>query len=82
MHLLVTEPTPIPFRIEIYEGNGRGELKSDPPLPEHKVGNAANVLWTGFRHWIPLLKEFKVLANEDPESVALTNIIRSAGLDI
>lgn len=80
--LLVTDPTPIPFCIDICEGNGLGQPKSDPPLPEERIGNAANVIWTGFRHWIPLIKEFKIFTSGDPEYIALAAILGAVGLDI
>jgi len=56
----VTNPVPIPFRVDILVGDG-----------ESGKGNAVAFIYNAFQEWVPLIRELGILDADDPECNAL-----------
>jgi hypothetical protein len=74
--LLVSSMSPIPFHVDVYRGDDP-KLDRDDPDPEARIGDAVEVISAGFRHWLPLIRELGILDGDDPESVALVQILKA-----
>ncbi len=61
--LLVTNPIPIPYRVDVSEGAGA------------VIGNAADTIHAGFEHWLPLIKQLGVLDGGGREEAALRDVL-------
>jgi hypothetical protein len=61
--LLVSNPVPIPFRVEM-------AVKGDQVWAD-----AVEVIHDGFRHWIPLIQKLGILDESDPESEVLRSTL-------
>jgi hypothetical protein len=61
--LIVENTVPIKFTVDIL---GAGEAV---------LGDARDLINDGFRGWLPLIQKLELLANDDPESVALYSIL-------
>jgi len=61
--LLVTNPVPIPYRVEVADGAGT------------IIGNAADIIKAGFDHWLPLIKQLGVLAGGGRDDEALRDVV-------
>ncbi|MBI3409483.1 MAG: hypothetical protein HY040_14170 [Planctomycetes bacterium] len=57
--LLVTNPVPIAYRVEMAYSDGR------------KILDAVEVVHLGFRHWIPFIQKHRILGDDTPESKVL-----------
>jgi hypothetical protein len=62
--LIVTNPTPIPFRVEITNGEEGAT-----------IGDALDLVNKAFSEWITPIKKLKVLDDNGPESDALRSIL-------
>jgi len=61
--LLVTNPVPIPYRVDVADGAGT------------VIGNAADIIRGGFAHWLPLIKQLGVLDGTGREEEALREVL-------
>lgn len=61
--LLVTEPVPIPYRVDIADATGA------------VIGDAGTIIQAGFNHWLPLIRELGVLDGDGAEETALRNVL-------
>jgi len=61
--LLVSNPVPIPFRIDVV----------DPS--EVVLGNSTGIIRDGFDHWLPLVEKLGVLAGAGKEDLALREVL-------
>jgi hypothetical protein len=61
--LLVSEPVPIPFTVEMAAPSGQARP------------DAVAVIHDGFRHWLPLMQRLGVLAGSDRESEVLRSTL-------
>ncbi len=58
--LIVSNPVPIPFSIDILANNG-----------DQNLGDARIVLNSAFGHWLPTIRSLGVIAGDDPEERVL-----------
>jgi hypothetical protein len=58
--LLVVDPRPIPFTVDILINDGSASF-----------GNAVDLIWQAFRDWLPVIKSLGLLESDDGESRAL-----------
>jgi HAMP domain-containing protein len=65
--LLVTHTDPVPWRVEILTGDGKGTL-----------GNAVDVIEAAFRAWLPLITDLGFLSAADPETSRLGQVLASS----
>ncbi len=57
--LLVTDPVPIPFRVNVVDPAGM------------VLGNATDIIRNGFDHWLPLIDKLGVLSGKGKDDLAL-----------
>jgi hypothetical protein len=57
--LLVTNPVPIAYRVEMEYSDGRA------------IPDAVDVIHLGFRHWIPFIQKHRILEGDNPETKVL-----------
>lgn len=62
--LLVTDPVPIPYQVEVLVDDGKPTL-----------GDAVELIHRAFCDWLPLIKELGILASDDRESQALLDLL-------
>jgi hypothetical protein len=61
--LLVSNPVPIPYRVDVADGAGT------------VIGDAATIIRAGFDHWLPLIHQLSVLAGAGQEDAALRDVL-------
>lgn len=61
--LLVSNPVPIPHRVDVADGTGT------------VIGDAATIIRAGFDYWLPLIRSLGVLAGAGHEDVALRDVL-------
>ena len=61
--LLVTNPVPIPYRVDVLDSAGAF------------LGNAADIIREGFDHWLPLIDQLGVLDGTGKDDLALREIL-------
>lgn len=62
--LIVTNPVPIPFTVDILVQDGNAVL-----------GDAREVINRGLLDWLPLVQRLGILGGDDPETKALCTIL-------
>jgi hypothetical protein len=61
--LLVSNPVPIPYRVDVADGSGT------------VIGDATNIIRTGFDHWLPVIRSLGILAGTGRDDVALRDVL-------
>jgi hypothetical protein len=61
--LLVSNTTPIPYRVDVADGNGC------------VIGHAATIIRAGFDHWLPLIDQLGIIAGPGRDDGALRDIL-------
>jgi len=61
--LLVSNPVPIPYRVDIADGAGT------------VIGDAATIIRAGFNHWLPLIGQLGIVAGTGQEETSLRDIL-------
>jgi hypothetical protein len=80
--LLVSNPTPLRATISVYSDEMDGSVRKAAPRPsERRIGDAVELAWKGFRHWMVLIDRVGVLTphgdDTDSERSALTDVLKS-----
>lgn len=73
-YLLVTIANPVPFRVDVYRGDDP-TINRERPDAGAKIGNAVDIISSGFRAWLPLIRDLGLLVGDDPEDDALIQIL-------
>jgi hypothetical protein len=78
--LLVSEPIPLRVTVSIYSDEMDGSVRTASPRPPDRlIGDAVEIAWKGFRHWMVLIDRVGVLDpkgnDADIERLALRNIL-------
>jgi len=61
--LLVSEPSPIPFRINVVDSTNA------------VIGNSTDIIRDGFDHWLPLIDQLGILAGGGKDDVTLREVL-------
>jgi hypothetical protein len=61
--LLVSDTSPIPYRVDVVDGAG------------NFLGSAADIIRTGFDHWLPVIWQLGILAGADREDENLRDVL-------
>lgn len=76
--MLVTNASPIPFWMDVYADARTERMKQRPYDPDKRIGRAADIIWNGFRHWIPFIARYGILKDDgedDAERRALRELL-------
>jgi hypothetical protein len=69
--LIVSEPKPIPYRVDILRDAGkRSERTASQGREPLRIGSSSEIFLRALAHWCPLIDELEAL-RDDPESAAL-----------
>lgn len=61
--LLVTNPVPIPFRVQVLDGANA------------VLGNVTDIIRVGFDHWLPLIDQLGILSGTQRDDMALRDVL-------
>lgn len=73
--LLVTTASPVPYRVDVYRGDDPS-IDRQRPHEGAKIGNAVDIIFAGFMHWLPLIRDVGILESDEPENNALVEILK------
>ena len=68
--LIVENPVPIPFSVDVLAQQGEDQQKDDTIL-----GDAREIINSGFCDWLPLIDSIGLLSGDDPETITLRSIL-------
>ncbi len=74
-YLLVTIANPVPYRVDVYRGDDPA-IDRERPDEGAKIGDAVDIISSGFRAWLPLIRDLGILDGDGPEENALVQILK------
>lgn len=74
--LLVSCASPVRFHVDIYRGDDPAIPRDQPYDESAKIGNAVDIIFSGFQDWLPLIRDVGFLESDEPESNALAQILK------